>query len=166
MYLLAILGLLCYRVFPHPYNLTPLLSSALFSGVFIHGRMNKMIIPIASMLITDSILGFYPSMIFTYLAVLVIIGLGCLLSKKKTFSNVLLGTFCSSFVFFLVSNFGVWLMGTMYAHTLQGLLVCYSAGLPFFQNTMQSAFFFSALFYALYKGAIFVGALSFAQGSH
>ena len=39
-------------------------------------------------------------------------------------------------LFFLVTNFGVWALGTMYPNTFAGLLACYVAAVPFFGNTL------------------------------
>ena len=37
-------------------------------------------------------------------------------------------------LFFLVSNFGVWLTQELYPHSAAGLAACYVAALPFFTN--------------------------------
>ncbi len=39
-------------------------------------------------------------------------------------------------LFFVITNFGDWLMMNAYPHTLEGLMACYAAGLPFFRNTV------------------------------
>ncbi len=65
--------------------------------------------------------------------------------KFKTIStkNILL----SSTLFFLVTNFGVWLIG--YPHTLAGLISCYTLAIPFFGNTILGDMAFTgALFYS------------------
>jgi hypothetical protein len=36
----------------------------------------------------------------------------------------------SSMIFFIVSNFGAWVLG--YPHTIEGLLMCYTLAIPFF----------------------------------
>jgi hypothetical protein len=53
-------------------------------------------------------------------------------------------------LFFLITNFGVWISGTMYTFDLQGLITCYVMALPFFKGTLlgficYSTFLFGAL---------------------
>jgi hypothetical protein len=58
----------------------------------------------------------------------------------------------SSLVFFIVTNFGVWLTGGgfHYPLNLQGLLATFTAAIPFFQWTLAGTLFYSAgLFGAL-----------------
>ena len=52
------------------------------------------------------------------------------------------GSLAASVLFFLVSNFGVWLNSVTYPKTIAGLLGCYEMAIPFFQNTMFGDLFF------------------------
>ena len=52
----------------------------------------------------------------------------------------------SSIIFFLLSNFGVWLFSEFYTKDLEGLLQCYVLAIPFFTNTIISTFVFGILF--------------------
>lgn len=81
--------------------------------------------------------GFYPGFIFTYLGFASYVVLGKL-AKKNSQKLVLLPT--ASFLFFLISNFGVWLY--WYDHTFEALLRCYLVALPFYKNTLISDMFF------------------------
>ncbi len=49
------------------------------------------------------------------------------------------------FVFFLISNFGVWLLSGMYEKNISGLINCYIVAIPFLKNTIISTIFFSYL---------------------
>ena len=40
--------------------------------------------------------------------------------------------------FFLISNYAVWVGGTMYPRTLAGLAACYAAAIPFYRNDVLS----------------------------
>ena len=40
----------------------------------------------------------------------------------------------SSVFFFAYTNFGVWLIGGLYPHTLTGLVSSYAMGLPFYRT--------------------------------
>ena len=44
-----------------------------------------------------------------------------------------------AFIFFIVTNFAVWLGSSMYSQDINGLISCYIMALPFFQNTLLSA---------------------------
>lgn len=55
----------------------------------------------------------------------------------------------SALSFFIVSNFGVWLAGMLYPHTLAGLGACYVAAIPFFERGLASDLIFSAIFFSL-----------------
>jgi hypothetical protein len=48
---------------------------------------------------------------------------------------MLAATITSIAVFFLVSNFGVWLGSTFHLQTFDGLITCYAAGIPFLKGT-------------------------------
>src|SRR5208282_5583697 len=50
-------------------------------------------------------------------------------------------------LFFVLTNFGVWALGQMYPKTPAGLLDCYVAAIPFFQNTLSSNLFYAALLF-------------------
>ena len=53
----------------------------------------------------------------------------------------------SSIAFFLITNFGTWLMWDIYPKTGAGLISCYIAGIPFFKGTIMGDLFFNlALF--------------------
>ena len=54
------------------------------------------------------------------------------------------GAFVGAVIFFVLSNFGVWLGGS-YGYDLNGLLSCYILAIPFFTNTVLSTVFFSIL---------------------
>lgn len=148
---IALSTLVAYRLMPHPYNLTPLLSTALFAGIFCKGPRTQWILPFGSMILSDAFLGFYPSMVYTYLAVAAIIGLGHRLRKQKTLGVVMGGSVLSSLLFYVISNFGVWLSGNLYALTGQGLIDCYVAAIPFLKNTLESTLLFSFAFYLSYR---------------
>jgi hypothetical protein len=52
----------------------------------------------------------------------------------------------ASLVFFIVTNFGVWLSG-WYGYTLEGLSACYIAAIPFYRNQVLGDVFFTALLF-------------------
>jgi hypothetical protein len=53
----------------------------------------------------------------------------------------------ASVLFFVVTNFAVWAMGSMYPKSAGGLLACYVAAIPFFGNTLLGDAFFTAVLF-------------------
>ena len=88
------------------------------------------------MFISDLFLGFHSTLPFVYIAFIGISFLG-VYSKKIHNSTIL----TSSTIFFIVTNFGVWLLG--YPNTIAGFISCYTLALPFFINTILGDLFFT-----------------------
>lgn len=140
-----------FRLIPHPPNVTPLVGLSLLAGV-IFGANNRLayILPLSAMFLSDIFLGFHPSMVFVYASVAVIPVFSLFLRKQNLIS--LLGvSVLSSTVFYIVTNFGHWLMTTMYQKNTSGLLMSYIAGVPFFKMTLTGDILFSLIFVGLYN---------------
>lgn len=56
--------------------------------------------------------------------------------------------FCS-LVFYLISNFGVWLSTNMYERSFEGLVCCYIAALPFIKYQWLGDFAYGSLLYKI-----------------
>ena len=136
------------RLMPHPPNFTPLLAIALYSGFSFKNKF-LFIIPLTGMLISDFFLCYYSSIIWVYLSLLIMFYLGYILSSKYSFKNLILLSLCSSLAFFVLSNFGVWIIG--YPKTIEGFVACYILAIPFFYNTLLSTILFSSIFHFSYK---------------
>ena len=54
-------------------------------------------------------------------------------------------TLTSSMLFFIITNFAVWNMYDYYPKTLDGLILCYTMAIPFFQNTLYGTIIYTAL---------------------
>ena len=128
------------RIIPHPPNFTPIISLGLYIPI-IFGMWS---IPffILCYAITDFVIGFHELLIWTW-GSLAIIGL---VSKfgKSLFSRLVM-SFCAAMIFFIISNFGVWLTGSFYANNIEGLINCYTMAIPFFTNTLLSTIMFAIL---------------------
>lgn len=126
----------------HLYNFVPLAAIGLFSGAVIKDKRFCYLIPLIGQLLGDvyfqlftNIPGFYDfTQLFTYGGLAAATGLGVLMNRVKPV-NVLAYTFGASTLFFLISNFGVWL-GGMYGYSFSGLLTTYFMGIPFFKYTV------------------------------
>jgi len=133
--LLLILFLFVTRIIPHVPNVAPIAAMSLFVGSKMHWRY-AVIIPLIAMFMSDYFLGFHSTMIFVYGSFLLIALIGILLRKYKNPAVILGASLASSLLFFIITNFGVFIAGDLYPRTYQGFLECYLAALPFFRNTL------------------------------
>ena len=137
------------RLIPHPPNFTPITAIALFSTIHFKNKILTYLIPIIGLFISDLILGLSMVNLFVYLSFIAITFIGFKFQKINNYSILL-----SSTTFFIVSNFGVWILG--YPKTIEGLILCYYMALPFFVYTIMGDLFYSyamkyGLKYALNK---------------
>tara|TARA_E500000318_G_scaffold87635_1_gene84620 strand:- start:2426 stop:2908 length:483 start_codon:yes stop_codon:yes gene_type:complete len=126
------------RLIPHPPNFAPVTALALFSGVYFNNKVLGVLSPIIAMLISDYFLGFYNISIWVYISFISVTLYG-MFSQQYKFKNIIL----SSIIFFIISNFGVWLIG--YPKSLEGLLTCYFLALPFFSYSILGDIFYSLI---------------------
>jgi len=131
----AILFLAFTRLLPHPPNVSPIAAIALFSGSFI-GGFSAFGIPLLIMFISDLFLGLHATIPFVYASFVIITLFGFFLKKRDKFRYYIIASLSSSLLFFLITNFGVWLMYSMYPKNMNGLLLCYTMGIPFFRNAI------------------------------
>ena len=137
------------RLIPHPPNFTPIIAVAIISGYFFKNFNLSVLILLAAMLISDLFIGFYENIIFVYVSLIFITFIFHKISNKINFKNLFIYGFAGSAIFFVVSNFGVWALGspgvydTAYEKSLSGLIQCYILAIPFFGNTFLSTLIFS-----------------------
>jgi hypothetical protein len=149
--LAAILVAAALRLVPHPPNFTPIGAMALFSGAYIGRRTLALAAPLAAMLLSDAILGFYSGMWVTYLAIALIVAVGWLALPRVSAARVGIAVIATSVLFFLVSNLGVWALSGMYPLSPAGLAACYVAAIPFFQNTLAGDLFYATLLFGGFR---------------
>ena len=133
------------RLIPHYPNFTPVIAVAIMSSYFFKNIYLSFVVIIFSMLISDVFIGFYNNIFFVYLSLLLITFIFYRFNTRIKFKNLFIFGFFGSLIFFLISNFGVWLLSNMYEKNLNGLIYCYFLALPFFINTLLSTVFFSYL---------------------
>lgn len=149
---IVLLGILS-RVFIHLPNFTPVIALALFGGAYLNKRL-ALIVPLAIFAISDLIIGFHDTMFFTWGAMIVVTGVGFLLRQNKSKFKVAASAVVSSILFFIISNFGAWMAGSLgYPMTLAGLLECYIMALPFFPNTLISTLVYAAVLFGGFEYA-------------
>tara|TARA_Y100001970_G_C14045588_1_gene756147 strand:- start:50 stop:583 length:534 start_codon:yes stop_codon:yes gene_type:complete len=136
------------RLVPHPPNFTPIIAGAIFMP-FMVKKSFGIGIPLAIMLVSDFIIGLHGLMLWTYGSLALITFFSYQYIKKK-FISVFKVALASPIIFFLLTNFGVWLTSTSYSPDLAGLINSYTMGLPFLANSLISTILFSSCFYAIY----------------
>ena len=136
--LIVIFGVIC-RLIPHPPNFSPVTAIALFGGLNFSDKRIAFSIPLIVLFLSDLILGISIINLFVYTGFSTIVFLGTKIKSIK-FGNIIL----SSFIFFLISNFGVWIIG--YPKNIEGLILCYTMAIPFFGYSIAGDLFFGYLF--------------------
>jgi hypothetical protein len=155
-----ILAAAAARLIPHPPNFTPIGAMALFAGVCLAPRWTAFLVPLAAMALSDLLLyqihtrppepaiylGFR-AIVYGCFAVMVCVGFW--LRSRYTVLRLVGAMLGSSVLFFVVTNFAVWALGQGldYPKTLTGLIACYVAAIPFFQNTVLGDAFFTVLLF-------------------
>lgn len=152
---LIILGVVC-RLLPHAWNFAPIAAMAFFAGTYL-GRKEAVIIPIVSMLVGDSFIGFYAwqIMIPVYFSLALAGIIGTIIKKHKSFETVLAGSIMASVLFFLITNFAVWFFSPLYARSFAGFFECYAMALPFFRNTLLGDLFYVGTLFGAYEAALY-----------
>ena len=141
--LIIIFGVLC-RVIPHPPNFSPVTAIALFSGLNFKDKRIAFSVPLFILFLSDLMIGISLINLFVYLGFTTVVLLGSKIRSIK-FGNILL----ASIIFFLLSNFGVWILG--YPKNFEGLLLCYTMAIPFFGYSIAGDLFFGYLFKFSFK---------------
>jgi hypothetical protein len=147
------------RFLPHPPNVACVGALGLFAGCYLSGRRAYMV-PLAALLASDVIghlagfpgMGFYNPIVMglVYAGVLAAVPIGRWMSKNQNKFRLPAGSIAASTIFFLLSNFGVWL-GGWYSMTFAGLAACYISAIPFFGYTLAGDLFFSVLLFGAWE---------------
>ena len=125
---------------PDLYNVEPITLVALLAGSYL-GLSYALIVPLSVVAISDVYIGNTSVLFFTWSA-WAIIGLFSLILRGSKKDSLIFGFkmtgmgILSSMIFFIWTNFGVWMEWNMYAHTLSGLIKCYIMGIPFFKMNL------------------------------
>ncbi len=139
------------------WNFAPIGAIALFGGACFANRRTAFAVTFATMLLSDVLL--FASkyrewsddgvkwMALGYVAFGVAVLIGRLLRNRRSALNVVLGSLAGSIVFFLLTNFGAWIVETSYTKDLAGLVECYSQAIPFFRGTLVGDLTFNAVLF-------------------
>lgn len=148
-------------------NFKPVAALILFGGFFFRKAWIAVVALVSIMVISDLQLGVYQwqlaLMVYASLALSCGLGVWVKRSVEQSQRNALLvpvgfgqvGRFVAaslvmSTAFFVLTNGAVWAAGTWYPQTGEGLLACYSAGIPFYRATLMGDLFFTTSLVGIY----------------
>lgn len=149
------------RLIPHPYNFSPIAGMALLGGAALGRKAWAFILPMGALFLSDlafqlftGVPGFYGwGQLVNYGAFALIVVLGMVLLRRIRVQNIILVSLAASTLFFLVSNFGVWLFAAgvpPYTPDAAGLANTYLLGIPFFGNTIAGDLVYTGLLFGAY----------------
>ena len=132
------------RLVPHPPNFSPI---AVFGGAQFADKRAAFFVPLAAMFLSDLIIGLHALIPVIYGSFALIVCLGFWVRRRPGVLRIASAAIIGACLFYATTNFGVWAFGTMYPKTFTGLVDCYAAALPFFQNSLLSDLFYSAVLF-------------------
>ena len=148
----------------HLYNFAPVCAMGLFSGAVLKDKRWAFLFPVLAQLLGDTYIGLFTpwqgfygiEQVCVYASLLIVTAMGIGIGQPKAL-KVLGYTLGGAVVFFLLSNFGVWLsmeFGKVdlyhYGKGFTGLVNTYIAAIPFFKNTLIGEFSGSILLFGAY----------------
>lgn len=133
------------RLVPHPLNFTPVGAMAIFGGACLADRRLALMIPLAALFLSDLVIGLHILIPVVYGSFALNVLLGRWLRSRRTIMTTATVTLVGSIQFFIVTNFGNWF--TYYPQTAEGLVACYVAAIPYFQNTLLGDAFFAVVLF-------------------
>jgi hypothetical protein len=156
--LVALAGL--YRIAPHPDNVAPITAMALFGGVYFR-RSWAILVPFMALFLSDLVLNnviyrqYFTEFTWItswtiYAAFAAVLALGYTTLKQVSVVRLLGVSITATFIFFVVTNLGVYFESGMYPRTSTGLVACFSAALPFLRNSLLGDLFFVTILFGAY----------------
>ncbi len=154
--------LILSRLLPHPPNFTSVLAVILFC-VSVLKSHKAFIFILLSYLVSDLIINnliyenssFYwisPGILWIIIPYVMVYGILYKIIKNPLSPIKLLASgSAASLLFFLISNFGVWINSQiLYTPDLSGLFLCYYNAIPFFMNELAGTIFYTMTIFSLY----------------
>lgn len=134
------LALAASRFIPHPPNFTSLITLSCYIPLLFGVKFIPILL--LSFIITDIVIGFHEVTLFTW-GTVILIGLIAKLFGSNITTRIS-GALFGACLFYLITNFGVWSLGS-YGYSLEGLIACYTLAIPFFAYSLISTLIFSVI---------------------
>ncbi len=152
------------RIIPHYPNFTPICSIALFGAAYLRNTYTAYLLPLIALFLSDIIINnyilseffdgftlFYKGFFWQYGSFIIITFLGRKLLTHISIKKVLGVSISSSLVFFIISNFGVWVSSSFYSKDIFGLFSTYLVAIPFYFGTLGGSLFYSLALFGMYE---------------
>lgn len=128
-------------------NVELVMTAGVVAGMYL-GQKWGAGVALSALIISDRILGNSPILLFTWSAMALIVA-GSRWIKRRPLAAGGYGLVGALF-FYFYTNFGVWLIGGLYPHTLAGLGRSYLMGLPFLKlHAVSSVLFLTVSVYII-----------------
>ena len=114
--------------FSLPPRAAPGAASAQFHADRRHGAVQRrlpgrrglaFVAPLAALLLSDLMLGFYAGMGFVYASTALVVLIGWWVSSRRSIARVAMAAVAGSVSFFIITNFGMWLFSGFYPATMR-----------------------------------------------
>jgi hypothetical protein len=140
------------RLLPHVPGIWPVAASALFAGRMLRMPLLAFVVPLAATVLSNVLLPGDDGRVLLVVAAALCVPalLGIATRRWRGAAPTVAAMIVSSLFFFAATNFAVWAFDGMYPMTLQGLVECYVAALPFLDRTVLGDLVWCA---ALFGGA-------------
>jgi hypothetical protein len=148
-----ILAAAASRLIPHPPNFSPIAALALFGGAQFADKRLAFLVPVAAMFLSDLVLGLHSLIPVIYGSFALIVCLGFWVRRNQNIRRIGGAALLGAILFFITTNFGVWIFGSFYPKTSGGLLVCYTEAIPFFWNTLSSDLIYTLVLFGGLRAA-------------
>ena len=149
-------------------NFAPVAALALFAGYFFRSAVMALCVPLSVMAISDWFVGGYSWHMMALVYAMLAVPVACRGWLRRhlalrgdqpakcagAFAGLCACGLMSSVLFFVVTNFGVWLWFGTYGFNLSGLAHCSVAAVPFFRYTLAGDLFFSFVLFGGYAAAL------------
>ncbi|HEU0063789.1 MAG TPA: DUF6580 family putative transport protein [Flavisolibacter sp.] len=156
--LMVVIGSVCRFL-----GFAPQIAMAVFGAVVISDKKWAIALPLLSMFLSDILFevlyhygladygGFYVGQITNYI-LFALITIFSFWVRGKNWLNITAAVIAAPVIYFLLSNFMVWLNGGGLARpkTFDGLLLCYNDAVPFFRASLVNTIIFAAIFFGSY----------------
>jgi hypothetical protein len=156
----TILAGVATRLFPDTLNLTAVGAVCLFSGVYLKRNWLAVLLPLAAYFVSDLIVNARYADQYrwsfsgaTYLMFGLTVLLGSLIRERPSALRIGFAGVLSAAMFYLVSNFMVWMGGEIHPRTAAGLVECYIAAIPFAGNMLLGNLLYSAVIFGAWHYA-------------
>ncbi len=166
-FILLIVVASLYRIMPgRPYGFAPQIAMAIFAGAIIKDKKFAFLLPLLSMFLSDALYeilfrngvgnmpGFYDGQITNYILFTSLTLFGFFI-KNFNVGRIAIAAIAAPTTYFVISNFLVWAISSPLAglgrpKTFNGLMLCFSDGLPFYPWSVAATFIFSAILFGSY----------------